>query len=203
MKRILLIVFVVSALASLNIHAQTSHTCTTCQGSGKSVERCPNNCHNGAIFCTTCDYRGSIRKSCSSCNGRGSISSTVNKRCLSCGGSRYTKMSKQTPCTCRGGKRPQTTRGGNTIYVDCSRCNGTGYLTSYYNAACRTCGGTGYSGTETTSRSCTSCGGVGSISSTCSKCGGKGCYTCSTCKGYANITATCSRCKGYGVIYTN
>ena len=73
-------------------------------------------------------------------------------------------MSKETPCSCRGGKRP-VTQNGRTVYVDCSRCSGTGVLISYYNAACRYCGGRGVRGTETVYNTCHSCNGNGKISS--------------------------------------
>lgn len=200
MKRFLFALFV--AFISYASFAQNSHTCPVCHGKGKKVERCDNHkCHNGAIYCETCNYRGVVHKSCYTCNGSGQTSKTVNKTCEYCNGERYKRMSKETPCSCRGGKRP-VTQNGRTVYVDCSRCSGTGVLISYYNAACRYCGGRGVRGTETVYNTCHSCNGNGKISSECSTCGGKGCYPCSRCGGYANIERTCSRCHGSGQIYT-
>lgn len=197
MKRITFVLFAIF-LATIS-QAQTTHECPECSGTGEKVERC-GNCHNGAIYCSTCDYRGVVYHNCYSCNGSGQISSTVNKRCDECNGVGYTRMSKEKPCSCRGGKRP-VTRNGRTVYVDCSRCSGAGYLLEYYNAGCRYCGGDGYSGTETVYNTCSSCSGNGSVKETCSTCNGKGCYVCDVCKGYANIKVTCKRCSGTGHIY--
>lgn len=144
---------------------------------------------------------GITKESCIHCNG-GYISKNVKKTCPHCNGSRYTRQSKQTPCTCRNGQRPITTRGGNVQYVNCDRCNGRGYLESYYNAACRYCGGTGYSGTETRTERCGYCTN-GYITKTCPRCNGARGTVCPRCNGYANIKSSCSRCKGYGEIYVS
>lgn len=197
---ILTLIFV---LSSTILSAQTSHTCPSCGGSGKRVERCSNSaCHNGAIYCTRCDYTGYTRSTCYNCSGQGYKTKEKSKVCSECRGSRYTKMEKQVSCTCRNGKVPKSTNQG-TIYVNCSRCNGRGYKIEYYNAACRYCGGSGYRGTETVREKCTSCNGSGSKKETCSKCGGKGCYVCPTCHGYANVEKTCGRCNGSGRVYTH
>lgn len=197
MKRhVCLFIFTISVII---VFGQTSYTCPDCSGRGKSVERC--SCHNGAIYCMTCDYKGVVEKQCYSCYGSGTKTTTKNKACDQCGGARYAKMEKQTPCSCRGGKRP-TTRYGTTVYVDCTRCSGKGYLISYYNAACRYCGGRGYSGTENITIQCDACSGNGKSISTCSVCEGKGCYPCSKCGGYGNLTITCRRCNGNGSIYS-
>lgn len=188
--------------SALSLCAQSRNTCPDCNGDGEKIERC-SDCHNGAVYCKTCDYRGTIDSNCSSCNGQGYTLETVKKTCSSCQGARYTRMQKSTPCSCRGGKRPQTTRGGNVVYIDCSRCNGTGQLISYYNAACRYCAGSGYSGTETKQNTCYNCNGAGVKKETCYTCNGKGAYVCSVCHGYANIKKPCKRCSGYGFIYTN
>lgn len=197
------ILTVIITLLTLSAFGQTRNTCPTCNGDGKTIEKCHNNCHNGAIYCTTCDYSGQRKSNCSSCYGKGYTTETVKKTCEYCNGSRYKRMEKSTPCSCRGGKRPQTTRGGSVIYIDCSRCSGTGQLTSYYNAACRYCAGSGYRGTENRQKTCYSCNGNGYKKTTCTTCDGKGCYPCRVCKGYANIKKDCRRCGGYGVIYTN
>lgn len=198
-KTIYIIILLITYISSQSF-AQTSHTCPTCKGRGKSIVRC-DRCHNGAIYCETCDYRGVVYSNCYTCNGRGQTSKTVRKTCAYCNGERYTRKQKESACSCRGGKRP-ITRNGRTEYITCSRCSGTGVLISYYNAACRYCGGEGYYGTENISQTCSSCSGNGTIKSTCNTCKGKGCYVCSACDGYANIEKTCTRCNGYGKIYT-
>ena len=200
MKKVVLLFIFTTLLTTA--HAQVSHTCDRCKGSGKELVRCTNSdCHNGAIYCKTCDFRGVINNTCYNCGGSGQTSNTVKKVCDNCGGNRYFKMSQQKPCSCRGGKRP-ITRHGRTEYIDCNRCHGSGYLTEYYNAACRPCGGTGYNGTETTYNTCYSCSGNGYTSTTCSTCDGKGCYPCSTCGGYAKISTNCGECLGSGKVYT-
>lgn len=199
MKRIIAVFIFIVSICS--IYAQSSYTCDHCSGTGKQTTRCTNrHCHNGAIYCTICDYRGTVERRCSSCAGNGIVNKEINKTCEYCKGARYTRMSKETPCSCRGGKRPQRDRNGRTIYVNCSRCNGSGTLTSYYNAACRPCAGKGYK-SETSQVQCNSCNGMRVIKETCSRCKGKGCYPCETCGGYANITQTCERCRGGGKIY--
>lgn len=195
------IIAFISLILSIDTFAQSSYTCPDCDGEGKTIRKC-NECHNGAIYCTTCDYRGVVNNHCYSCSGRGVTTTTKQKVCDYCNGSRYTRMEKQTPCSCRGGKRPMT-RNGATVYVDCSRCSGVGYLTSYYNAGCRYCGARGYSGTENVNMTCSTCNGKGSTTKTCTVCDGKGAYVCSRCRGYANLTEKCTRCNGWGKIYSH
>ncbi len=200
MRKLFLLFILIASFTA--IKAQVSHTCDICKGTGKEISKCSNHdCHNGAIYCKTCDFRGVINNTCNNCGGSGQIANTVKKVCNDCNGERYFRMSKQTPCSCRGGKRP-ITRYGRTEYIDCSRCNGSGYLTEYYNAACRPCAGTGYKGTEIVYNTCYSCNGKGNISETCYTCNGKGCYPCSTCGGYARISTDCSECHGSGKVYT-
>ncbi len=180
--------------------AQTRHTCPSCNGEGKTVERCPNGCHNGAIYCVTCDYSGTVKERCPNCTN-GYVTKKVRNTCSNCGGQRYFRVEDRKNCSCRGGKRP-VNQNGQVIYINCNRCNGTGYLTSYHNENCSTCNGSGYNGYSETQERCSNCGGSGSISKTCPKCNGNRSYMCPRCSGYANITVKCSRCNGNGVIYT-
>ena len=184
-------------------HAQTRHTCPQCSGKGKTVETC-SNCRRGAVYCTLCDYSGKVTSRCSSCSGRGYTTKSEKVKCDYCGGKGYEMKDVMSPCSCRGGKRPTTSRGGQTIYVDCSRCGGTGQVASgRTRAACRPCAGRGYTGYEEKRVDCYTCGGSGSITRNCSRCDGKGAYSCKMCEGYGNITRTCGRCNGNGVIYAN
>lgn len=195
------IVILLCCLFAGEICAQDKITCPSCNGSGTIVERCTN-CRNGVIPCTTCQMAGQIRERCPYCSG-GYVSKTVKKTCSYCNGSRYSRESKESPCTsCRNGKRPVTTRGGGIQYVDCSRCGGSGVIVSYYNAACRYCGGTGYSGTETQTERCTNCTN-GYVNQTCPNCNGARGTVCPKCNGYANVKTSCNRCRGYGAIYVN
>lgn len=181
--------------------SQTRHDCPDCDG-GTITERCPSSvCHNGAVYCTACDYSGKIEVTCSSCSGSGSIDKEKRKTCENCKGQRYFKKEQRKPCSCRGGKRP-ITKNGQTVYIDCDRCSGKGYLPSYYNEDCSVCSGSGYDGYETISNTCSSCSGSGKSTQTCSICSGNGGFPCPTCKGYANISKKCDRCKGNGEIYT-
>lgn len=179
------------------LFAQKKVDCPECRGSGKVVEIC-RECHNGAIFCESCYGKGSIREVCSGCNGTGYTERIKNKICPTCYGNRTVVRQQTTNCSCRGGKRP-ISRNGQTVYVNCDRCNGTGQLTSQVRETCSTCRGTGYSGTET-ERIKHNCDN-GYLTSKCSRCNGVGSYMCKTCQGYANIRKNCPRCNGNGVIY--
>ncbi len=195
-----LIIFLLLSL-SHSAYSQSSYTCDACKGSGKKPIPCTNsNCHNGAIYCSICDFRGIVESTCTSCHGNGIINKSIKETCPDCNGTRYTRVPQETPCSCRGGKRPQRSRGGETIYIDCNRCNGTGMLISYFNAGCRPCGGRGYK-TLNVQEQCNTCNGKGTSKSTCTRCDGKGCYVCSTCSGYGSLTGTCDICKGFGRIY--
>lgn len=198
--RLLAVLFAICSLPIINTYAQEKVTCPRCNGSGSTVERCTS-CRNGSVPCSKCDMAGTIRERCTNCSG-GYVSRTVNKTCYTCGGRRSVPQTRQIPCTCRNGKRPTTSRGGNVIYVDCSRCSGRGYKEERYSVTCRTCGGTGYSGTETKTERCSYCTN-GYTTTTCSRCNGARGTMCTKCSGYANIKVNCSRCSGYGVIYVS
>ena len=62
-------------------------------------------------------------------------------------------------------KRP-ITKNGQTVYIDCDRCSGKGYLPSYYNENCSVCSGSGYDGYETISNTCSRCSGSGKSTQT-------------------------------------
>jgi DnaJ-class molecular chaperone len=94
--------------------------------------------------------------------------------------------------------------GGTVTYVKCQNCNGTGQKDNYVNVACRPCGGSGYSGTETVRERCTRSGcSSGYITGTCNTCNGRTGTVCSKCNGYANIQKDCRRCSGNGFIYVS
>ncbi len=194
MRKLLIILSI--AGFTITAYAQKTVPCPNCHGACKVTERC-GACHNGAVFCNSCSGSGEKRERCSGCNG-GYTERTVSKVCPGCNGRKSFSQNQPTDCSCRGGKRP--VQNGNSVsYVDCTRCKGTGKLDNYVSIACRSCGGMGYSGTETI-REKHSCNN-GYISSTCSICSGKGAYVCSKCQGYANIQVDCRRCSGYGKIY--
>ena len=206
MKKLLKLASVVLMLFSAS-HATAQHKfdCPDCRGKGEVVKYCPNSkCHNGAIFCEQCDYSGTVNKTCATCNGSGEIVKYRDKPCPYCHGEKGTIKEKQEPCThCRNGKVPTKNRRGETVWVNHTECNGTGYITTKYKAACRYCGGTGVDGQEAYKVKCDACGGKGRVTETCSQCGGKGSYVCPDCKGYGNVREKCSRCNGNGVIYTD
>lgn len=197
MKKKLLILLAVISFGISNVYAQKSVTCPSCNGSCKTTERC-GNCHNGAILCNSCSGSGEKKERCHGCN-HGYIERTVRKICSNCNGNRYFTQNQPKDCSCRNGKVAKTTRGGVVIYVACSRCNGRGILDNHVNVACRSCGATGYFGTETI-RERHNCD-YGYISNKCYTCNGRGSYMCSKCQGYANIQVGCRRCKGAGRIY--
>lgn len=200
-KKIKLIMTLLIMSISTSLCAQSMINCSDCSGSGYVANKCTN-CKNGYNNCTACNNSGRISSTCTDCSGRGYTTQTKDKVCSACGGSRYTKMSKQVKCpNCRDGQRPTTTRGGNTTYVACSRCNGSSYITEFYNAACRPCGGRGVNGTTTVNTNCSSCSSSGRIPSTCSRCNGAGSLICGTCQGYGSIKNSCRRCGGRGKVY--
>lgn len=85
-----------------------------------------------------------------------------------------------------------------TIIVNCSNCDGTGYIVN----VCHSCNGTGKvfkNGVRSTTRGkdCYSCGGSGKV--VCSNCGGRGHKTCSACSGQGRHK--CYACNGSGWLY--
>ncbi len=180
--------------------AQKKVTCPECHGSKKSVEQC-SECRKGAVYCTTCNYTGKIRTRCSSCNGSGYTSRTVKKTCPDCNGQRFFRKDSPVKCSDCGGSGKVSlgrTVGGHAY--NCRRCGGSGQVNNYINVACRTCGASGYSGTETIREKCNNCDN-GYVVTQCSKCNGTGAYMCTRCKGYEYISVDCRRCRGEGVIY--
>lgn len=206
MKELLKSICVVFLLFStMHVAAQHQFDCPDCRGKGETVKYCPNpKCHNGAIFCEKCDYSGKVDQQCSDCNGSGTVSKHERKPCPQCKGTKYVMQDKQEKCThCRNGKRP-TTQNGQTVYVTCSYCKGSGYMTSKEKVTCSYCRGGGYLIEQVPHNvTCETCGGKGKITETCAQCDGKGSYACPTCKGYGNVREKCSRCNGNGVIYTD
>jgi DnaJ-class molecular chaperone len=203
-----------------NSSASHEYTCPECKGEKEVPIRCTNpKCHNGAIYCEACDYKGTISQRCTACDGKGEITKEKTKPCSECNGKKYTMKEKQDNCThCRNGKVPSTNRRGEKVWVDHKDCNGTGYITSTYKATCRACGGDGIqkkkhagangrsvytreNDVETVKVKCDACSGKGKVEKTCTKCNGKACYPCPTCEGYGNIRKPCSRCNGNGVIF--
>ena len=180
--------------------AQSKVTCPSCNGTKTSIERCAH-CHNGAVLCNSCNGRGFTNDKCGSCGGRGEVSRSEKTLCRNCNGQKYFRENRPVSCTCRGGKRPMTTRGGNVTYVDCSRCGGKGVIDNYVNVACRQCGASGYAGSHTVSAPCSACNGSGSKSTSCAQCSGHGSYACTSCGGYARMRVECGTCRGEGYIY--
>jgi len=100
--------------------------------------------------------------------------------------------------------------GGGTQEQQCARCGGTGTITTTTYTTCPTCKGTGTSGTTTTV--CPKCGGAGKYQRwgrwrTCTQCGGTGTVTtqvaCTDCNGMGQTrtgtkTEPCPDCKGTG-----
>lgn len=198
-KRIFItITFVLSFVISTQ--AQSKATCPSCGGAKTTIQQC-SHCHNGAIFCSVCSGRGAVAANCGSCGGSGMQNRSEKTQCPSCNGQRYSRENRPVSCTCRGGKRPVTSRSGGVTYVDCSRCGGKGTIDNYVNVACRQCGATGYTGSHTVSTTCGNCHGSGTISNTCTHCSGNGSYACSTCGGYARMRVDCTTCRGEGYVY--
>lgn len=197
MKSLYFLLFLSLFVSAETLWAQSTVTCPDCNGTRKVTEAC-GNCHNGAVFCDYCSGRGRIDNTCSQCNGAGYVQKTRAKTCPYCNGQRYREVNQPVSCTCRGGKRP-ISQGGRVVYVDCSRCGGSGQLDHYVRVACRYCGGKGQTGTEIIQERC-SCHG-GAFESTCGHCHGRGAYMCPKCQGYASIQRTCGRCNGNGYIY--
>lgn len=197
-------------VSATNVAAQHKFDCPDCRGEGETVKFCPNpKCHNGAIYCETCDYSGTVNKTCNSCNGSGEVPTHKKKPCPVCKGTKYVPQERQEKCTCRNGKvavknRPSKAQTSKYVWVDHADCHGTGFVTVKEQVPCPHCHGRAYMiEREATMVKCDACGGTGRLKETCSKCEGKGCYACPDCKGYGNVREKCSRCKGNGVIYTD
>ena len=196
-------------VSATNVAAQHKFDCPDCRGEGETVKFCPNpKCHNGSIYCETCDYSGTVNKTCNSCNGSGEVPTHKKKPCPVCKGTKYVPQERQEKCTCRNGKvavknRPSKAQTSKYVWVDHADCHGTGIVTVKEQVPCPHCHGRAYMiEREATMVKCDACGGTGRLKETCSKCEGKGCYACPDCKGYGNVREKCSRCKGNGVIYT-
>ena len=84
-------------------------------GQGNMV-RCNKCGGRGWYHHSTCNATGRVTRTCSSCDGSGSRSSSRN--CYSCDGSGRVKV-RRNCSSCSNGKRYGTT--------DCSQCSGTGY----------------------------------------------------------------------------
>lgn len=191
MKKIVMILVAVIGFGMSSAIAQSKVTCPKCSGSKKEVQKCPNNCHNGAIFCNSCSGSGQKKSTCSGCGGSGYTTRTVQNRCSNCNGVGY--FSKNNPTTCTGcGGAGQ--RQGRT----CGNCRGKGQIDNISNIACRPCGGRGtISKTKQEKHSCNN----GYVTNNCGTCSGRGSYMCSRCQGYASIQTDCSRCRGAGYVF--
>ena len=194
--------------------------CPECNGEKFVPAPCSNpKCNHGTIYCAECNQTGKISHDCSKCGGSGTINTSARKiDCPVCDGKKYVIEEVQERCkNCREGKRPTAqpsktvhtrdgktvTRPGKTVYIDCTKCNGNGYIPKKVQQPCSYCRKGGYiikKGSFT--EECDSCKGKGQISEKCSKCNGKGSFPCPNCKGYGNVREKCSRCRGEGVIYT-
>lgn len=198
MKKLILLIALILLAIPADLSAQDHKvTCPQCNGRCKIVTRC-SYCHNGAVICSSCRGLGTTSTRCSNCSN-GYVNKSSRITCSSCRGAGTTKVPQSKPCTCRGGKVPSTSRGGNTIYINCSRCNGTGSLTSYVDKYCSACRGSGYT-VRSERVKCSYCNN-GVISTTCSNCKGRRAVPCTNCKGYANIEENCSRCRGLGYVF--
>ena len=118
---------------------------------------------------------------CGTCNAAGTVNTWVP--CSNCGGN-GTVAGQVTCPTCNGNK------GWDE---DCSRCDGSGKISTREKVDCPT------------SETCPGCNGSGDTSSgnKCQYCNGFGTVTCSTCKGkgyyYETVEEDCSWCNGTGV----
>ena len=163
-------------------HKKVTRTenCSYCQGVGSFSEKVTKTC-------TNCGGKGYTTNSCSSCNGRGTV--TTTKRCSACNGAGG-HWKPKTCWSCQG--------SGKEYYTDyyfnerrskaCSKCGGDGSINELVK--CTTCGGNKNITTNTT---CSSCSGAGTLQRDCYSCGGRGTIS-------ETRTRTCNKCNGAGKI---
>jgi DnaJ-class molecular chaperone len=195
-----------------NVVMSSEVTCPSCVGHGSIAQ---------SATCGQCNGVGSrpstVSHNCNSCSGMGSVSTRCSatgcenglvSRSVGCRRPTWTEREFAGNCTvCQGsgrvpGRDPRTNyapvsctasgcEGGrlfaNVIYV-CDVCNGSGtHSTGTYN--CNTCHGSGQS-----SRSCSPCGGRGTVAQTKT-------IPCSNClNGVRYWTVPCGKCGSRGTI---
>ena len=134
-------------------------TCSGCDGSKKVYT---------TVECTTCGADGRTSKTCTQCGGEGKT-----WRCSTC--ETQTGMHTLRTKTCDESAHKIyygecfPCWGKGKVTVDCSQCEGNGYVYQY--VTCDKCSGTGK---EQAFISCKSCSGSGTIRVACSQCGGTG-----------------------------
>lgn len=191
-KILLLLSFLFISIIQNNIYAQSKVICPVCNGNKYEVIDCPNNCHNGAIFCHSCNGLREKQEICSKCNGHGYSTITKKVSCNYCNRSGY--ILDKIPCNNSYCNNGISTRG--TGHNKCETCKGAGYLTK--KIPCNNCNTQGYI-IETIQEKCNCNNGY--ITVKCTSCNGDGSYMCQTCKGYASIKEPCHKCKGNGYIF--
>lgn len=148
--------------------------CTRCSGKGN-------------IACETCAGRGTVRKSCAYCEGKGVLPCSI--------------------CEGTGKRQCRTCAGKGSVGERCSRCKGKGVVRKLvpsgvtggrvFNSGGRTVylpGGNvwpGYSPVEYVTEPCSKCGGTGKEEEKCPACKGAGCFPCPA-------KQDCGRCSGKG-----
>lgn len=117
--------------------------CTSCDGHGnKYIEVACSYCTNGIVMvtktykCTRCwgGSLGIIDPNCYVCGGSGVKRYTHGETCTNCGGKGKLKAS----ATCS-----KCIKGVVHYYVNCTRCNGTGYISNKCTVTYNANGGTG------------------------------------------------------------
>ena len=109
-----------------------SLTCTTCNGSGVSSQKCYSCSGAGRKTCTSCD--GSGKDECWSCDGTGN--GTTSTKCTTCGGSGIGSCSVGICYTC-------TNAMGMTVRDYDGSCQRKGHDVRTTCTSCSVCGGDG------------------------------------------------------------
>ena len=137
--------------------------------------------------CETCGASGQVsyQKTCSSCNGNGTVKESKWYSCSGCGGDGELSAVSTLCSSCSG--------FGGICMFSCS--SGHSWTTSSY--ATRICPYCSKSGSGSRLNTCSSCSGKGTTSyyPTCSACSGSG-------GSYKNVSVDCSYCSnGYNIAY--
>ena len=133
--------------------------------------------------CSACDGTGQKRVSCQECDGDGYTTVKTSRTCTICSGKgtvkqTYTVKEEHTCPICHG--ELVTWSDSLQGWVPCRGCNGLGTVTveveKEKNVTCITCNGAGklYS---TSTKTCSTCLGVGYKKVRCTQCGGDGICT--------------------------
>ena len=133
--------------------------------------------------CSACDGTGQKRVSCQECDGDGYTTVKTSRTCTICSGKgtvkqTYTVKEEHTCPICHG----ELVTWSDSLHgwVPCRGCNGLGTVTveveKEKNVTCITCNGAGklYS---TSTKTCSTCLGVGYKKVRCTRCGGDGICT--------------------------